>query len=98
MGTGDRTINLVVLNAGAGMLVADEMNWKGRNDDLPPPFFFFQLKSLAFSDSLKVDALSGLTSRCQSIPTVPGAAEPRHTPRGLQSPLAPHHPKPGSAP
>lgn len=41
MGTGDRTINLVVLNAGAGMLVAEEMNWKGRNHDLPFFFFFF---------------------------------------------------------
>lgn len=52
MGTADRTINLMFLNAGAGMLFPEELNRKGRNHDLP--FFFFLIKSPAFSHSLKV--------------------------------------------
>jgi len=39
MGTDDSAINLRFLNAGAGMLLPEELNRKGRNHDLP--FFFF---------------------------------------------------------
>lgn len=38
MGTDDRAINLMFLNAGAGMLFPEKLNRKGRNHDLP--FFF----------------------------------------------------------